>query len=88
MTPLHTLILIFICSIFGLIGYLVGRPKGHPGLGFWLAFFLSLLGNLAVALMPASEEARIRQTTERMRAEEKAHRRLDAERGLNGASDP
>lgn len=29
MTPWQTLVLLIIAGTFGLIGYLIGRPKGH-----------------------------------------------------------
>jgi hypothetical protein len=53
-------VLLIIASIFGLIGWLIGRPKGASRLGVLAGVFCSLLGIIVVAVMPASEERRVR----------------------------
>jgi hypothetical protein len=34
-------------------GYYIGRPKGRPVLGVVLTFFLSIIGLIIIALIPA-----------------------------------
>jgi hypothetical protein len=39
--------------LFGVIGYAIGKPKQRPILGFTLGFFLSIIGVIVVAVIPA-----------------------------------
>ena len=80
MTPWQTLVLLIIAGMFGLIGWLIGRPKGHAVWGFFLGFLLSVIGIVVISLAKPSEEAQTRKAMERMRAELEAQRRLEAER--------
>ena len=80
MTPFQTLVVLVIATIFGFIGHAIGRRKGHPVWGFFLGFVLSLIGILIISCTTKTEEAQIRKATERIRAEQEARRRLDAER--------
>jgi hypothetical protein len=50
MGPGLTLLVLVNAIIFGFVGYLVGKPKGYPVWGFFLGFFLSLIGLLVIAL--------------------------------------
>ena len=34
-------------------GYYIGKPKGRPGWGIALGFFLSVIGLIIIALIPA-----------------------------------
>ncbi len=73
----------------GLIGYLIGKRAGRGNAGFWLGFLLSVIGLAVitiVALVPSdasearTEEATVRRETDRLRIQQEAQRRLDAER--------
>jgi len=50
MTPGELLVSIVIGLVFGLCGYLIGKPKGHPVWGFFICFFLSIIGILIIVL--------------------------------------
>ncbi len=39
------------------VGYLIGRRKGHPALGAVLGFFFHLFGWIAMALIPRTPSA-------------------------------
>jgi hypothetical protein len=85
MSPFQALIVLIAGLITGLIGYLVGKRAGRGSTGFWLGSLLSLIGVAIItiiALVPsdASEEAKVRKETERLRIQQEAQRRLDAER--------
>ena len=83
--PWQVGIILVAALITGLIGNLIGKRAGRGNAGFWLGFLLSLIGVAIiaiVALVPsdASEEAKVRKETERLRIQQEAQRRLDAER--------
>ena len=42
------------------VGYLIGRRKGHPVLGTVLGFFLHIVGWLVMAVIPRTAEAETR----------------------------
>ena len=44
------MIYVVIALVMGLIGSLVGRPKGYPVWGFFMGLVLSLIGVIIVAL--------------------------------------
>jgi hypothetical protein len=73
-------VLLIIAGIFGLIGYLIGRPKRHAVGVCFLGFLLSATGIVVISLAKPAEEERTRKAMERMRAEQEAQRRLAAER--------
>lgn len=43
-----------------LVGYLIGRRKGHPVLGAVLGFFLHFIGWIVIALVPRTPAAEAR----------------------------
>lgn len=46
-----TIVYYFIASmfVFGLIGYAIGKPKGEGKTGFWMGFFLGIIGVISTA---------------------------------------
>ena len=85
MSPWQVLILLVSGVITGLIGWAIGRKAGSGNAGWWLGFLLSLLGLVLITAIvltspAAREEARVRKETERLRRQQEAQRRLDAER--------
>ena len=43
--------------LFGLVGYAMGKPKGYPGVGFFLGLLLGCIGLVIVAIMrPAKRD--------------------------------
>jgi RNA polymerase subunit RPABC4/transcription elongation factor Spt4 len=52
------IMLLVICAVVafkGGIGYLIGRSKGRPGLGFLLGLLLGIIGWIIIACLPAEE---------------------------------
>ena len=52
MSPFQTLVYLAIASVFGVIGSLIGRPKGYPVWGFFMGAGLSLVGIVIITLWP------------------------------------
>ncbi len=73
--------LLVVAVICAVIGEAIGKPRGRRDLGGVLGFFLGPIGLLIIACMSKTDEARVQEAAARMRAEEEARRRLDAERG-------
>lgn len=48
------MILILSLLVFGIIGYMVGKPKGRASDGFWLCLLLGPLGLLCLLLLPGT----------------------------------
>lgn len=85
MSPWQLMVILVAALITGLIGNLIGKRAGRGNAGFWLGFLLSLIGVAIIAIVAlapsdASEEAKVRKETERLRIQQEAQRRLDAER--------
>lgn len=83
-SPWKLLVTLSVAALFGLLGMAIGKPKGRGALGFWLCFFLSLIGVViitVVVLIPSDkdEERKIAKRTEQMRIEQAAAARLAAE---------
>jgi|HubBroStandDraft_6_1064221.scaffolds.fasta_scaffold158281_2 hypothetical protein len=86
MSPWQLFVILVAGTITGLIGWAIGRRAGSGSAGWWLGFLLSLLGlvlitGIVLTSPAAREEARVRKETERLRRQQEAQRRLDAERG-------
>jgi hypothetical protein len=81
MTPWQVGVVLVTALITGFIGNLIGKRAGRGNAGFWLGFLLSVIGIAIIALVPsdASEEAKIRKEADRLRIQQEAQRRLDAE---------
>ena len=47
-----------VLALMGLAGWLIGRTRNRPVLGFWLAILLGPLGWLVVALLPRKDITR------------------------------
>jgi len=60
-------------------GRAIGTRKGHRELGELLGLFFGILGVAIIVCVPKSQEARVREAEARLRAEDEARRRLDAE---------
>lgn len=61
-------------------GRTIGKQKGRQTLGEVLGFFLWLVGVVIIALLLSTEEGLVRQEQLRIKVQEEAQRRLDAER--------
>ena len=76
----QTIALFAVAIACGLIGGTIGKRKGRQDLGILLGFFLAIIGVIIIACMSKTEEARVQEAEARLRAEEEARRRLDAEK--------
>lgn len=65
-----------VCAV---LGEAIGKPKGRRDVGGILGFLLGPVGLLIIASMSETEEHKIRVAQERMRVEQEAARRLQAE---------
>lgn len=79
MTPATLIIYLIAALACGFIADAIGKRKGRAG-DFWLGLILGPLGVLIVAVMPASQEGKVRLAAERLKIEQEAQRLLDAER--------
>ena len=49
--------ILIVAILFGLVGYAMGKPKGYPGVGFFLGLLLGCIGLVIVAIMrPAKRD--------------------------------
>ena len=76
MTPGQIGAVLVIAFICGVVGEYVGKPKGRRTAGFFLGFFLSVIGILIVVTLPATHEAQVKAAADRLRVEEEARRQV------------
>ena len=77
MTPGAVFTIAIICA---LIGIPLGCWKNHWWGGLLVGLLLGPLGLLILLVIPPTPEARVRREQARLRAQEEARRRLEAER--------
>lgn len=56
MTPAQALIVLVVAIVSGVLGAAVGQRKGSPVWGFFMGFFLSVIGLVIVAVSKPSAE--------------------------------
>jgi hypothetical protein len=59
MEPWQVGIWLVMGTVFGLIGWGIGKGKGRAAAGWWLGLLLGIIGVIIIACLPRSREAQV-----------------------------